>query len=251
MKKYIVSFLFVGLLLAGGIVYAQGPQAGGPQMPPLGDNPNLMTEEQREKFQELKQQKAQEREEFREENQQKREDWQNKMVENREQAKNQLMANREALRAKLQAIKNEKKQNAVLNVSDNIEKINEKATDRLSNLVGNIEKVLNNIQTRVDKAKTDGLDITSVEIEINKAKAAISEAKDAISAQSGKTYTINVTNEKTLKEVVKTVRDTFHADIKAVQEKVKAAHEAVRNSAKTLASIISLVVKEEGTETEE
>jgi len=234
MKKYIVSFLFVGLLFVSGITNAQGPQAGGPKMPPLGDSPNLLHQ--------------QEREEFREQAQQNKEEFKNKMAENREQIREKLMANREALKTKLQTIKNEKKQNAVLNVSDNIEKINEKATDRLSNLVDNIENVLENIQTRTDKAKADGINVASVEDAIDQAKKIIGEARDAISVQTTKEYIINVTDEKTLKEVVKAVRDTFHADIKAVQEKVKLAHEAVRNSAQTLASVIPPIAEEEGTE---
>jgi hypothetical protein len=210
MKKYIVSVLFVSLLLVSGFVYAEN------------------------------------------ENKINREDFKAKLSAQREQLKEKITTNREALRIKLQTIKNEKKQNSVLKISDNIEKINERATDRLEMLVNNIEKVLNNIQTRTDKAKESGIDVTSVQSTIDNAKTAISEARDAINTQSQKVYTINVTDEKTLRATVKTVRDIFHADIKAVQEKIKLAHEAVRASAKALAKVISPAVpKEEGSENEE
>ena len=103
--------------------------------------------------------------------------------------------------------------------------------------INKIENVLVSIKSRINKANEKGLDVSSLSSFVIKAEAAIKVARDAVATQIKKTYTVTVPDEAGLKGVMKALRDTFKTDIKAVREKVKLAHQAVRDTATTLAKI--------------
>jgi hypothetical protein len=266
MKKYISLFVFLSLFLTNGIIYAEDEEVENK----VEDEARVEVEEKdKSGFKLMKEERKQEREkikneielmkEKREQDKEKvkteidkaHEKFQNQMELKRVELKEKSIANREQLKEKLKTIKNEKKQNLVLNISDNIEKINIKATDRLGGLLEKIENALLNIKERADKAKADGSNVDEVYTLITKAEVSIAEARASISTQIGKTYKIEITNESTLKSTIQTIRDGFHQDIKIVQEKVKLAHEAVRATAKSLGMIINLNDDENTTGEEE
>ncbi len=243
MKKYIISLFVLGLIVINGFVYAEETTQTENQEPP---KPALFREQQKEKVQNAKK----EREETRVELKNEREEFKNRLEEKRQEMKTNILANRDALKIKLQKIKSVAKQNSVLIISDNIEKINSNTTNRFNNLVDQIEKILNNIKIRVEEKSQKGIDISAVTLAIENAKNKITEVRVAINEQGTKSYILEVTDETTLKTKIKSTRDSFHSDLKVVQEKIKIVHEAVRTAAKELGklSVDNSVVEENTTE---
>jgi len=252
MKKYIVSVLVLGFIFIGGNLYAEGPSTSNKSAVPalLGNQGQGITQQNKETNEEMRKEMQEKREGILENLKQKSEEFKDELQKKRTEMKKVMATHRETLQNKLKNIKNERKQNSVLKISDNFEKINEKATERLNNLVDQIEKVLEKIINRVDKAEDEGRDVSEARLAVKKAQEAISSARSAIITQTAQIYTIEVVDEETLKEVTKTVRDEFYSNIKAVQDKIKTAHEAIRKTAKTLGSLQGLLEdnEEEGDE---
>ncbi len=155
----------------------------------------------------------------------------------REVKKEELNNKREELKGKLKRIKNKKKEGSVLRISDQIEKINIKATDRLSNFTEKIDSILGKIMEQTDLMESRGLEVAGIRTAISVASSSIDEAKTAIATQAGVVYTIEVADEATLRSTVKIVRDNFHSDIKALHEQVKKSYESIRDAIKVLSGV--------------
>lgn len=155
----------------------------------------------------------------------------------KEQAKLKIAVMKTNLKEDLKIIKNENKKISAEKIVNIIQELNIKLTENLSEKIDKIENVLINIESRVSKAENKGLNVSSVKIEIEKAKVDIVQAKSAISTQIGKIYTVNITNEASLRPEMKNLRDTFSKDIKALHIIVKSVHEAVSSIATVLAKI--------------
>lgn len=167
----------------------------------------------------------------------KREEFKTEFEAGKEQAKLKIAEMKTNFKESLKNIKNENKKISAEKIVDTIQGLNTKTTDNLSNKIDQIENVLVSIKSRISKAESNGLDVSSVKIEVGKAEVAIVLARESISTQAGKVYTVNITNEAGLKAEMKKLRDTFSKDIKAVYVIVKSAHKAVSNTATTLAKI--------------
>lgn len=148
--------------------------------------------------------------------------------------KSKAEAAKESLKKTLGAIKDEKKKASVENIANIIDNANKNTSTRFTNTVNSVENVLVSIKSRSEKVGATGADTTLVLAEISKAETLISDARTAISTQSAKVYTIDVTDPTKVKETMKTTRDLFNADIKAVQEKVKLARDGVKKAADVL-----------------
>lgn len=158
-----------------------------------------------------------------------------------EAKREEIKTKREEMRAKFQEelakIKDEKKKLSAEKIVSIIEELNTKATNNLSGRVEKIENVLVSVESRISKGEENGLDVTQAKAEAEKAKQAIEDARSAIATQASKVYEVNITDEASLRAEMKRLRDLFTSDIKAVNELVKKAHEAVRITATTLAKI--------------
>ncbi|MDQ5931017.1 MAG: hypothetical protein QG674_183, partial [Patescibacteria group bacterium] len=106
-----------------------------------------------------------------------------------------------------------------------------------SEVVSKIETALVSIESRTDKAATAGLDVASVRTLIASAETAIADARAAIVVQVGKTYTVSITSDTTAKSTLESTREAFRADIKAMNLKIKVAHDATRKAAEALKAI--------------
>ncbi|MFA7191852.1 MAG: hypothetical protein WC089_00935 [Candidatus Paceibacterota bacterium] len=148
--------------------------------------------------------------------------------------KSKADAAKEALKKTLGIMKDEKKKASVENIANIIDNANKNTGTRFTNTVNSVENVLVSIKSRSEKVGATGADTTAVLAEISKAEALITEARTAISTQSAKVYTIDVTDSTKVKEAMKATRDLFNADIKAVQEKVKLARDGVKKAADVL-----------------
>lgn len=155
----------------------------------------------------------------------------------KEEAKTKIEEMRSSFKENLKKIKDERKVVASEKIVDIIINLNNKTTDNLLEKTDKIDNVLVSIESRITKAEERGLDVEVVKTEVEKSKVAIKTAREAISIQAEKVYSLNITDEASLRAEMQKLRDLFRADIKNVTEKVKLAHTAVRNTATTLAKI--------------
>jgi hypothetical protein len=138
----------------------------------------------------------------------------------REEIKAKVESKREELKEKLESIKDENKKKIVEHLGEMMASKNEKWTSHWNTVLTRLTEILAKVEER-------GGDVAL-------AKAAITEAQAAVTAQSAKTYTISVTTEAKLREDVSPTATQFKADLKATQEKVKDAREAVHAAFKSI-----------------
>ena len=155
----------------------------------------------------------------------------------REEAQTKMVEMRTKLKAELGVIKDERKKTSAEKIVTSVQELNIRLTTNISVKVDQIENVLVSIQSRINKGEENGLDVTSVKAEVEKAKIAIEDARTAISVQVSKTYEVTVTSEATLRAEMQALRDIFNSDMKVVREQVRIAHAAVRTVATSLAQI--------------
>lgn len=134
----------------------------------------------------------------------------------------------------LQKIKDENKKIKLENTSDSLISLNTKLTDLASKNVDKIETVLIAIESRIDKATVNNIDVSKIRVLIATAETSISNARAAIATQAAKVYTINIITEENAKSEAKKTRDLLKSDIKIMNDKMKAAHESVKNTADAL-----------------
>ncbi|MBI2099400.1 hypothetical protein HYT45_03255 [Candidatus Uhrbacteria bacterium] len=151
--------------------------------------------------------------------------------------KKQIEAKREELKQRLEKIKDERKKNLVQKIDKSLDELNARRLKHYSAVLDQIEKVLERVGKRAERAEERGLDVAAVKSAEEAAKAAIAASREAIKTQAGKTYKIEITTEMGLKQAVQKARQALHADLKKVEETVKAAREAVRKAAVALAQV--------------
>ena len=100
------------------------------------------------------------------------------------------------------------------------------------------------IGTRTDKVEENGNDVSAVRSAIISAEEAISAAQDAVNAQAEKSYIIDITDEESLRDDIKGVRDQLHDDLTAARDAVKDAREAVHDAFQALKDARSSVDSE-------
>jgi hypothetical protein len=103
--------------------------------------------------------------------------------------------------------------------------------ERFANAIQHLTGIMGRIETRVEKMKTNGIDVSAVESLQVRAEAAIDTAETDIAAV--KTY-IEGVSETSDRETVRTELD---ARIKEARESIRLAHEAVRQTVKALADL--------------
>lgn len=167
----------------------------------------------------------------------KREQFKEEAKTKREEAEIKIKAMRADLKDRLQKIKDEKKKQAVEKIADEIDVLHKRTLDHYSDVLDKLEKSLERIGERADRAESRGLNMVTVRTAIKDAEKANGESRVAITAQAGKTYKIEITTEGKLRADVQKAREALRADLKKVFESVRAAHDAVRKAAVTLAQI--------------
>jgi hypothetical protein len=159
----------------------------------------------------------------------------------REAARVAFEAQRKTARAelatKLSVVKDERKKELAAQTGDQFNQANAKITAEMTANVGKIEAVLGTISAGADAKATAGVDVSAVRADIDAAKSLIAAAREAITAQTAKTYTVTISTEANLKTDFSAVRTQLAADLKAVQDKVVAAREATRKAGGDLARL--------------
>lgn len=225
MKRVIISLITLTVLGVGAIAFAQTT------------TPRLW-ERIREKNRISTQEFQQNREEIKKLIEQNRIELQNQIQNKREEMKTKIEALKEQLKARLKERISEQKQKIVERIYERIGNLNERITNHYLDVLGNLEKVLERVESRAAKAKLNGKDVTQVEAAIEKAHQAINTAREAVKVQANKVYQPpEITTEKNLKLDVGKLRQQLHNDLKAVEKLVKDARDAARQAAVKLAQI--------------
>lgn len=157
----------------------------------------------------------------------------------RAELEDEIKIKREKLKTNLEKIKDERKKETVERIDQRIDALNEKMMKHFSGVLEKLGEMLIRISERADRASSEkGLDISAVRSAIEKANTAIASARSEIETQSGKTYTIKITTEDTLRSDVGKTRKTFGDDLAVVRDAVKNAHSAVKDTAVALAQLV-------------
>lgn len=237
--KYIVAICSVGILLSAGVfVFAQGSNtADNTQNTTLGQNLKVKNSETLKQVQDRIQQGLQQ------------------VKQLREQAQVKVQQIKEKVQQKLTKIKNQQKQQLAKKIANQLDHLNEVWTDHFIQVLDHLDLVLQKIQTRTDKAASNGKNVTAVTSAIQTAKTAITTARTSVTAQAQKTYTISdttidagVTSAATtagqekimqnLRAQFKTIKDQLQKDLFALRDGViKDARTAVQNVLQELIKI--------------
>ncbi len=178
------------------------------------------------------------KEEFRALSEERKEEFKNRLEEARKTAKDEIEKRKEELKVRLQQIRDEQKKKIVEKVAEQLNELNERMMKHFSAVLDRLSEVLVNIKSRTDKAEARGWDVSAVRTMITAAEEAIASARTAIEAQAAKVYTPEITGEEEkLRVEVGNARQALHRDLAAIREVIRAAYEAVRKVATTLAQI--------------
>ena len=141
------------------------------------------------------------------------------------------------LESRLKEFKDTAKAEIAARVDGNLAAINENRVAFFTEAVNRIERVLDMIESRADKAEANGKDVAAVRSRISAAGDAIVTARAAVAVQAGKDYTAAVDAEAGAKNAFSKTRDQLRTDLAAVRTAVKAAYDAVKAAAAELATV--------------
>lgn len=164
----------------------------------------------------------------------------------REEVKENIQAKREETKAKIQNLRDQRKQKTVERIQMKLGDVNNRRTDHFLEILKRFSTILDKIESRTEKAKAVGKNVTSVETALASARAAITTAETAVSAQKAKTYQITVNSDTTAKNDVGVTTKQLQQDLQTVHDTVKAAGDAVQNVFKEIKAVVGT---ETGTKT--
>lgn len=146
---------------------------------------------------------------------------------------------RQEMKKRLEVIRNEKKKAAVERIDTKISNMNKNHTDRFSAVLDKLQSILDRVSQKTSEVKANGKDTTALDSSIVSAQTAIDSAKAAVSAQAAKTYSIQISDEATLRNSVGTTVSQFRKDLRDVHKTVVEAKQAVQKAIRELAKIAS------------
>lgn len=153
----------------------------------------------------------------------------------KKETKSKIQDKRETLKTDLKKIKDERKAKVVENTDAKLEKINENRTNNMLQNLEQMEKVLAKITVRINAAKERGINVAAVQKASEDAKKAIDSSRTAVQAQAAKIYKFVIIDENSLGSNVGQTVKNLQNDLNKARETVKAAHDAVRKTAVSLA----------------
>ncbi len=144
---------------------------------------------------------------------------------------------RQNLTTKLQAIKDERKKQVVERVQDQFTKILGNRLDYFTKMTDKLDEILSRVKSRIEKAVAGGHDVSAAQTAVAAADKAIADARAAITALAGKTYTVSVTTEAALRTNVQATHDSLKTDLGKIRDALNAAREAIHQATRALAGI--------------
>lgn len=144
----------------------------------------------------------------------------NSISQIKDQAKEQIQERKDLFKERLQTIKDARKRLLTQTLDEKIAAANAKHTARFSD-------VLTRLQEALDKIKPDVKD-PKILSDIKTAQSKIDLAKAAVTSQAAKVYTIEITDEATLRKNVGATISQFRKDLMQVHKLVVDAKQAVQ-----------------------
>lgn len=217
MKKLLVSSLI--LLSAFGLVGFAAAQDD--ERSPFRD----LRQEARQEFQAQRESirqdfQAQREELFGERGDLDREEFRSRLSALREERAEALREQLDAFRARLQEIRDEHKKAVALRVAENLNRINDKLTDRYLAYLDRLEAIVGKLSDRADRVEERGGDVTAVREAIADAEAAIAAAREAVLEQKAKVYDAEFDDESSLGSSIRAVVQELRNDHEALREEV-------------------------------
>src|SRR3989344_3615978 len=145
----------------------------------------------------------------------------NAIAQVKERTKAEIEALKVQFRERLNTIKDTRKKAVVQKINDDIAVKNKKHTDKFNEVLARLQAFLNKISLEAKDSKTLS--------DIKSAQAKIDAAKSAVASQATKEYTIEITDETTLRNDVGATISQFRVDLKQVHKVVVDAKQAVQN----------------------
>jgi hypothetical protein len=161
-----------------------------------------------------------------------------KLIQSRkEELSLEMKKNRDEFKAKIAGLKDERKKLIAENIDQKFNVINLASTNRMTNGIVRLEKLLDKFSSRSARVKSMGNDTTTVDTAIASAESAIADAKIAVTEQAAKEYTVDINDETTLKSDFGKTMKTLRVDLKTTHAVLKLAKQKVIDVARALAHL--------------
>lgn len=119
-------------------------------------------------------------------------------------------------------------------IHQNLNHVNDTTTSSWLKNINHMNEILAKLEEHLNKAASEGKDISQAQTSVNNAKTQVTAAESALSTQAGKVYTITITDPGHIGPDVKTSRDTLHTDLQNVHQTLKTAKAAVVEATKAV-----------------
>ena len=160
------------------------------------------------------------------------------LIKKRQDAKRlEIQIKRNEFKANIAKLRDERKAKIVVNIDNRLTTLNQKAIDKLTKGIERLQTLLDKFSSRIETAKTEGIDTSEADAAIIIADKAIEDAKLAVADQAANVYVAEIVDENTLKESVGDVMSKLRADLKATFDIVKIAKVKVMDVARASAKI--------------
>ena len=179
----------------------------------VGD-PSIVRTQLKEKLDEVKEEQNRIRQEIR---------------ERQQDASEQATLKREEFRERLEGIKDEGKKLALKRIDLNLGLINAKWVESWNNVLERYSQILVKTESRVEKLKESGVDVSEIESAILEAESVIKSAQEALLAQAEKEYIVDIEDEDNLGTSVSSVVRQFRSDLQETRDSIIQAHKALRD----------------------
>jgi DNA repair exonuclease SbcCD ATPase subunit len=135
---------------------------------------------------------------------------------------------RSEFQTKLADIRDEQRRNRAKRLAENINHINEQATEHFLDYLDHLERVLHKIKDRADKATVHGVDIDEVETQIEVALEAIDEVRIKVADQQAEEYIIEIENSEAIRNAYKIVMGRMREDLRLLRDDLRGVFGEVR-----------------------
>lgn len=135
-----------------------------------------------------------------------------------------------ALKTRLQTFKDKRKAEIAERVSTNLNALNQNQIAQMQKHMGNMSVILDKLENRINQGSPDIKDLSGAKTAIVSARTNIASSSAAVTAQSLRDYTIQVTSETKIGADAKLQRDKLHTDLQTLRKMVIDVKQSVANS---------------------
>ncbi|MBU1326852.1 hypothetical protein KKB64_00465 [Patescibacteria group bacterium] len=231
-RKVIIGVVFVSALLVFAPVVFSAPNAMGNQK--VGSQAD---EAVRNSIQATKEAALQNREETKAEVKQRWQELKEVREVKKQEMQNKAAEKKVAIQARIKDMKDGKKKQIAVRIQERLSAINTARTEHFTKFLERLSTVLDKIESRTEKAKAAGKNVSSIETAITEARIAIASSQAMVDAQKAKGYQLVVTDDTTAKTEVGATVKKLQEDLGAVRASLKTAQTAVQKVFGQLKSI--------------